>query len=544
MNSSYDLSDLSDSPFYEYLNTNYAPTDSQIIQIRTHLFPHEAELARIESLIADLTAQRARIKSYIAPHKALISCPRRLPVELVEQIFVDCLPITHNAVMSVKEPPLLLGRICSGWRSIALSSPKLWSSLHIYTPLISNEEIKGGVTEWLTRSAPLPILLSAQSNPITFPKTYPEHDTVLPLLIPFSARWSELRLTSVSRHEAFLLAAVNSPLLERVMLDFRDDLDETDGDRLFGSQIFFGQHAQKITIVSPNPSFVVPSTDLTREHITNLTLIWRPSDDGLSSLADSILSVETAHQLMSSCRFLKSLELPMYYSEVDLIVDPPMSFPTLESLRLLSYASTLTDTMSFFDGLVLSQLITLHLTIQDAWAGLEDRLSLLRCIERLGVRSPLIVNLHLECKDLPSTLIFVQNLHVFSRLQCLDLALWKPGYALRNTYDMIVETDFIKALTPTDELNVCPELKELSVCSQNFSEGVWMSFLQANLDLRTKFRRLHLQLWYLYDASEINVIDVSQFRSRGLEVVVEYTRVPTNSGYANSLSAWEGIERP
>ncbi|KAK6977563.1 hypothetical protein R3P38DRAFT_518156 [Favolaschia claudopus] len=542
MNSSYDLSDLSDSPFYEYLNTNYAPTDSQIIQIRTHLFPHEAELARIESLIADLTAQRARIKSYIAPHKALISCPRRLPVELVEQIFVDCLPITHNAVMSVKEPPLLLGRICSGWRSIALSSPKLWSSLHIYTPLISNEEIKGGVTEWLTRSAPLPILLSAQSNPITFPRTYPENDTVLPLLIPFSARWSELRLASVSRHEASLLAAVNAPLLERVQLDFRDDLDEDDGDRLFRSQIFFGHHAQKITIVSPNPSFVVPSTHFTREHITNLTLIWRPSYD--SSLTDSTLSGATAHQLMSSCRSLKSLELPMYCSGRDPTVDPPMSFPTLESLRLLSFASTLTATMFFLDGLALSQLTTLHLTISDhdAWASHGDP-SLIRYIERLGVRSPLIANLHLEFQDRPNTLTFVQNLHVFSRLQCLYLTLWKPGQDLCNIYD-IVDTDFFKALAPTDKSNICPELRELSVSSQDFSEEVWMNFLQANIDLRTKFRRLHLQLWYLYDASEITVFDVSEFGRRGLEVVVEYTRVPTNSGYANSLSAWEGIERP
>ncbi|KAK6977527.1 hypothetical protein R3P38DRAFT_3123449 [Favolaschia claudopus] len=541
MNSSYDLSDLSDSPFYEYMNTNYIPTDSQIIEIRTHLIPHEAELARIESLLADLTAQRARVKSYIAPHKALISCPRRLPGELVEQIFVDCLPTTHNAVMSVREPPLLLGRICSGWRSIALSAPKLWNSLHIYAPLISTQEIKRGITEWLTRSAPLPILFSAQYNSIAYPRTYPENDTVLPQLIPFSARWSDLSLTNVSPDEAFSLAEVNAPLLENVKLDFRDDFDEFDGDRFFRSQIFFGGHAPKITIASPIPRCIVPNTHFTWEHITHLALIWeRPAH---SFSGDSVLTAEMAYRLMSSCRFLKSLELPLYYSELDQVVDPPMSFPTLESLRLLSHVSTLPGTMCFLDGLVLSQLTTLHLTIQDARHDWSQRhLFLLQCIERLGVRSPLIADLHLECKDLPSTLAFVRNLHVFSRLHRLDLALWKPGNDWCNIYN-IVETNFFEALDPTKESNPCPELRELSVCSRDFGEGVWMNFLQANIDLRTNFRRLHLKLWYLYDTWEMDDPDVSEYRSRGLDVVVEYIRVPVNGGYANSRSAWEGIER-
>ncbi|KAJ7892808.1 hypothetical protein B0H14DRAFT_2685809, partial [Mycena olivaceomarginata] len=71
-----------------------------------------------------------QIQAYIGSHKALISHPRRLPVDILREIFVACLPVDRNAVMSAQEAPLLLGRICSTWRSIVLTTPRLWASLH------------------------------------------------------------------------------------------------------------------------------------------------------------------------------------------------------------------------------------------------------------------------------------------------------------------------------------------------------------------------------------------------------------------------------
>ncbi|KAJ6514307.1 hypothetical protein C8R47DRAFT_940316, partial [Mycena vitilis] len=118
------------SPFQPQLHTNYVPSDDEIEQVRAHLMPYEAERTRLDSLIEVLTVQRNRLHDYIEPHAALISYPRRLPQDVVEEIFLACLPTHHNAVMSVTEAPLLLGRICSAWRSIALVAPRLWSSLH------------------------------------------------------------------------------------------------------------------------------------------------------------------------------------------------------------------------------------------------------------------------------------------------------------------------------------------------------------------------------------------------------------------------------
>ncbi|KAJ7653898.1 hypothetical protein DFH06DRAFT_1416645 [Mycena polygramma] len=117
-------SPFSGSPFAEYLNTNHIPTDIEIERIRIHLIPYEAQVARLDALISDLVAERNRVADYIYPHRGLLSHARRLPQEIVELIFLDCLPENRTAVMSTTEAPMILCYICSAWRSIAISMPK------------------------------------------------------------------------------------------------------------------------------------------------------------------------------------------------------------------------------------------------------------------------------------------------------------------------------------------------------------------------------------------------------------------------------------
>ncbi|KAJ7916895.1 hypothetical protein B0H13DRAFT_1485496, partial [Mycena leptocephala] len=55
---------------------------------------------------------------------------RRLSPDVLHEIFPASLPKHWNRVTSTKEAPLILGRICSAWRTLALSTPVLWASLH------------------------------------------------------------------------------------------------------------------------------------------------------------------------------------------------------------------------------------------------------------------------------------------------------------------------------------------------------------------------------------------------------------------------------
>ncbi|KAF7374640.1 hypothetical protein MSAN_00348900 [Mycena sanguinolenta] len=162
---------LYNSPFTSHLNTNYVPSDSEVLEIRARLVEPADELARIDARIEEmeialvqLKEERALLKTPIDAHRALISPIRRIPQDVLIGIFLACLPSEHHALIDPAEAPLLLGH-CRHWRGVAYSTPMLWSTVHIPWPefceapniLLRLEKI---VEEWLTRSAACSLTVS------------------------------------------------------------------------------------------------------------------------------------------------------------------------------------------------------------------------------------------------------------------------------------------------------------------------------------------------------------------------------------------------
>ncbi|KAF8632372.1 hypothetical protein AX15_001906 [Amanita polypyramis BW_CC] len=53
----------------------------------------------------------------------------RCPQEILEDIFLECLPSTHEADRLLT--PLRISHVCSWWRTVAFHLPQLWRSLHL-----------------------------------------------------------------------------------------------------------------------------------------------------------------------------------------------------------------------------------------------------------------------------------------------------------------------------------------------------------------------------------------------------------------------------
>ncbi|KAF7292902.1 F-box domain-containing protein [Mycena indigotica] len=133
------------------LGTNYSPSDSEIAHIHSLLAQPTSRFIQLSEQIAELETERATLKSFIDSHRALLSPIRRVPVEILHRVFLECLPNRGNCVMSTREAPLLLTRVCSGWRRLVQSSPALWSSLHIHLPTQSSNSVSVALSEKITR---------------------------------------------------------------------------------------------------------------------------------------------------------------------------------------------------------------------------------------------------------------------------------------------------------------------------------------------------------------------------------------------------------
>ncbi|KAK7043475.1 hypothetical protein R3P38DRAFT_3259509 [Favolaschia claudopus] len=118
-----------ESPFSDRLGTNYCATGDEVLEIQ-HLIAEptrkllilEEEIAQLEKAIEKLEKDRKIYNTFVEAHKALISPIRRMPLDVLSEIFLACLPTHRNCVMSASEAPVILGRICSSWRALSLES--------------------------------------------------------------------------------------------------------------------------------------------------------------------------------------------------------------------------------------------------------------------------------------------------------------------------------------------------------------------------------------------------------------------------------------
>lgn len=143
----------------------------------------------------------------------------RLPTELLAQIFEYCLSEDTFPAPAESQAPLLLAHTCSHWRAVALSTPFLWSRLHItYKDPSLDVPI---VSEWLQRSGSLPLFISVS---IDFNERPAQE--LLDVICSHSSRWRHVRFEFRGLYcppmYSLALAESNTPLLRAFDFDARD----------------------------------------------------------------------------------------------------------------------------------------------------------------------------------------------------------------------------------------------------------------------------------------------------------------------------------
>ncbi|KAJ7437761.1 hypothetical protein FB451DRAFT_1305133 [Mycena latifolia] len=189
------------SPSISQQRTHYCPNGEDVAEFQTLLVRPTLRMQPLDDDIAGLP-----IRAYMDAHTTLISPVQRVPLEITQEIFAACLPEHRSCIMNTREAPILLGCICSSWRTISLSTPRLWSKLHIVQPAYSiyhplplfQDQLArrlAGTKIWLSRSALCPLTISLKC---AFHGTALNESAtqILQALLPFASRWENITFTT------------------------------------------------------------------------------------------------------------------------------------------------------------------------------------------------------------------------------------------------------------------------------------------------------------------------------------------------------------
>ena len=150
----------------------------------------DKDIAALQVMLDSLQERRKQAQKFVNDHAVILSPIRRirLPPELLTEIFHFAQPVVDT---DVKRGIWRLGRVCSYWRSVLLSSPSLWSSICVQwgrVPIIE---------EMLSRSGDLLLDITFREDSSTRTMTAEVASSVIRTVITASRRWHRITFQSV-----------------------------------------------------------------------------------------------------------------------------------------------------------------------------------------------------------------------------------------------------------------------------------------------------------------------------------------------------------
>lgn len=470
-----------DSPFQHVIHTNYTPNATESAQIVEFCSVPEAEIKRLNTEIAKLqealntlTSQRDKIQEVVDSHRALLSPIRRIPPEVLQLIFGFCLDSRRNPVMHHCEAPLLLGRICSKWREIAMmKTPELWSSIHIAVPplqrLLRLDPVH--VVEWLNRSGKTrPLDISIYTPQAREPSAVAApFISYLRVILSYASRWRTLRLHMPQAAIKALeyLQIKDTPLLEDVFIHGVDSLPP-------------------FPIVVNRLTFLASAPNLYRLSCVVYPL-WLPPPHHLVELSLEQIDMEYSNLLfiLNHCTRLQKCTVKNT-PDVRHAQHNPRHGLTHVHLRSLCFNSVGSMDHNAAAAHAGEQAITLleYLTLpnlrnleigstygREVFSGTSRFLTRSKCaLDRLVIREPVLdAAALLECLQLTPNLVELDILIRFRLLHEVFPSPIKPFH------------DILRGLTVNPELeSLCPKLRNILVGDLHFLDiPILLGFLRS-----------------------------------------------------------------
>jgi hypothetical protein len=434
---------------------------------------YDAEVERCQSVLERLVSDRDKASIVLEKHRASLSPVRRLPPEVLGEVFLHCLPDKDFVTPAPLEPPLLLANVCTMWRLIALSTAGLWSSIAVNVTGVDVRPHKGLIELWVKRSGSHPLSFQIlgelkSANGLSVPGGQTAAPSLLDVFIPHHTRWWKIHLeynglgieTGLNR----IPDSITFPSLEDIYLERSIFFDSRDLTRI-ASMIEAAPRLRRLSWIS--------SSEYRR-----LTIPWAQLT--LLNLTGSILFGDHCLGIIQNCPMLKSGSFviigPLANSELYPFKNARFVHHNLELLEIRTQG----DFKEFLERLTLPRLRNLSIEMgyfdvntdgsQRKWpqAQFMDLLSRSGC--------------SLEALELSNADITPQEL--IACLRCTSLSLRNLLLSADSSEHSCVTDEVLKSLTYRstipDALPLCPNLVNIKLWgSLSSSDGILADMIES-----------------------------------------------------------------
>ncbi|KAJ3756949.1 hypothetical protein EV360DRAFT_71538 [Lentinula raphanica] len=304
-----------------------------IVPSSLDLFPWWKGYGQLAESIPESPNQKARNRVSI----------EHLPVEIMQEIFSYFMPDRHWRIHRAPPPQLVLLRVSTHWRTIALSYTRLWSTLILSYPIQKHIRM---TTLWLERSRQHPLTVYIH-DPRDDLNAAAATNVMIKHLLPHAHRWKTAIFVLPPGFKSLLsgLSGHQFPLLEKLCIDVVDSKRLRDMDDLEQmKEVFFHSSAPRLREITWNA------------YCTSLHIPQSIPASTLTHLAGGFMINSTFLKMLSKMNNLETLCLQ--HCTIDSQNRPHLDVPVV--LRCLHDLDLCLESESLF---LLDSMRTPHLTV-------------------------------------------------------------------------------------------------------------------------------------------------------------------------------------
>jgi hypothetical protein len=176
------------------LHPNVPPSEYESTLIHSAILDSQASLSQLESrltaVLREFRQKRKALRRYSQVHQRLLSRKSHIPPEILSKIFTLCLPSDWtDRRVDARAMPVLLSQVSVYWRHVAVTTPRLWSSMYVWLGTDVSDRTMNMFETWLSRTHGTLLSIKVQGFPPSVEDEQTVTHPIMELILSCCHRW-------------------------------------------------------------------------------------------------------------------------------------------------------------------------------------------------------------------------------------------------------------------------------------------------------------------------------------------------------------------